>query len=83
MKNLTGYLILGQNVDKERYKVNELSNTFFGELKEMYLYHIKLTAEEVSFVYQHAAIKKKIAIGWWEFKEKSNVSEIIETKYTF
>lgn len=84
MQNTTGYLIIGQDVDGiGETIVNQASNTFFGELTEMYLYHTTLTADEVLSVYQHAPTKKNIVVGWWQFKGKTSGTDIIETIYPF
>lgn len=77
-----GNFLLGQ--DKDDDAINEPKQMFRGEITQLFLYHKKLTDDEVFAAYEKRPPTQNVTIGWWQFKNKAkNGSNIVETKYPF
>lgn len=77
-----GNFLLGQ--DKDDDAINEPKQMFRGEITQLFLYHKKLTSDEVRAAYEKRPPTQNVTVGWWQFKNKSvNGTNIVETKYPF
>lgn len=80
-KESHGNFVLGQDQDDDH--INEPRQMFRGSITQLYLYHKKLTTDEVQSSYERRPPVDKVIVGWWDFKGKTNGTDIIQTKYPF
>lgn len=79
--NSSGSFLLGQ--DKDQNKISDKNQMFRGELSQFYLYNKALTVDEVYSAYQNRPSTNNIIVGWWQFKDLTKGSDIIQTAFPF
>lgn len=80
-----GYLLLGQDTDlvNSEELIDDVEQMFVGKITEFYIYHVKLTAEDVSSAFTHSPMKENIVVGWQMFVGKANSTDIVELESPF
>lgn len=73
-----GSLMLGQ--DKDHDRVNDRLQMFRGKITQFYVYKKQLNVDEVYSAYQLHPSTQHLILGWWQFKNTTNGTDIVTTR---
>lgn len=76
-----GSLYLGQDHDDN--VIDSPGQMFEGELSELFIYKGKLSKQDVLNSYNHKPRLNDIIVGWWQFKNKTSGTQIVEEQSPF
>ena len=78
-------MILGQDVDvvNGNDTINQPEQMFEGQLTSLFIYDRVLTRQQVISAFQHQPSIDNIIVGWWQFKNTTNGTDIVTTPFPF